>query len=72
MRVTVTNRADHVRIEVHDPSPSAPWKGRPGLLDESGRGLFLVDMLSAEWGWDGLTDENEKVAGKIVWFEMIA
>jgi anti-sigma regulatory factor (Ser/Thr protein kinase) len=67
MRVTVLNRQDRIRIEVQDPSRSAPWRGKPDLLDESGRGLFLVDTISAEWGWDALEGD-----GKVIWFEVIA
>jgi hypothetical protein len=38
----------------------------PGLDETAGRGLLLVDALSAVWG-SGATD-----AGKTVWFELIA
>ncbi len=47
---------DHVRLEVQDWSPSAvPSPQHVELMDESGRGLFLVDVLIAEldgtWGF---------------------
>jgi hypothetical protein len=47
-----TRHADRVTIEVWDANPYPPPK--PGPLDEQaehGRGLFLVDQLSARWGW---------------------
>jgi DNA-binding response OmpR family regulator len=55
-----------LRVEVHDTGD-----GRPTLADanpdaERGRGLALVDALSAAWGVDAHAD------GKDVWFELDA
>jgi hypothetical protein len=36
---------------------------RPGLDDESGRGLLLVEALAEHWGWDIPPSGR----GKIVW-----
>lgn len=50
-------------VEVWDENAQLPKTTQPGLDDEDGRGLMLVDALAAQWGWDlpasGL--------GKIVW-----
>ena len=56
---------DAARVEVLDGSPVLP---SPGLLSStagSGRGLILVDALSARWGAD-----PEPGGGKTVWFEI--
>ena len=58
---------DMVRLEVHDPGPGIPRRsvgprdpGRPG-----GRGLDLVEQLSARWG-------AERGVGSRVWAEIRA
>jgi anti-sigma regulatory factor (Ser/Thr protein kinase) len=57
----------HVRLEVRDWSPSAiPSPQHVELTDESGRGLFLVDVLISEldgtWGFSP--------DGSLAWFEV--
>jgi anti-sigma regulatory factor (Ser/Thr protein kinase) len=44
-------RPGEVICAVLDPSDAAPALGRPGALEEGGRGLQLVDALSDVWGW---------------------
>jgi anti-sigma regulatory factor (Ser/Thr protein kinase) len=65
IRLVVTARDRHVRVEVHDPgrgfSPRAP---RPDPARASGWGLYLVDELADRWGVDGAG------AGTLVWFEL--
>ncbi|GAA2238898.1 hypothetical protein GCM10010430_19970 [Kitasatospora cystarginea] len=39
-----------LRVEVHDASADRPTVRRAGVEDESGRGLWLIDQLSARWG----------------------
>jgi anti-sigma regulatory factor (Ser/Thr protein kinase) len=52
-----------VKIEVWDASDAMPPAGRDvGTEAESGRGLFLVDMLSDRWG-----AYPTQGGGKIVW-----
>lgn len=52
-----------VKIEVWDASDAMPPAGRDvGIEAESGRGLFLVDMLSDRWG-----AYPTRGGGKIVW-----
>jgi anti-sigma regulatory factor (Ser/Thr protein kinase) len=54
-----------LRVEVSDKSvrPIRPRHAR--ALDESGRGLFLVDVLSHQWGADATP------TGKTVWAEIV-
>jgi hypothetical protein len=39
-----------VVVTVHDCSPSVPVMGVPNVMKTHGRGLFLVDSISHEWG----------------------
>jgi anti-sigma regulatory factor (Ser/Thr protein kinase) len=60
-----------VLIEVWDgstqpPVPAELEDGCPPLDHEGGRGLFLVEMLSARWGWH-LT---KNPSGKVTWCEI--
>jgi len=50
-------------VEVWDENFALPESGQPGLDDESGRGLMLIDALAARWGWDLPATGR----GKIVW-----
>jgi hypothetical protein len=40
-----------VAVIVTDPSPYPPAKRDPAADAEHGRGLGIVDALSASWGW---------------------
>ena len=55
---------DRVRVEVSDETSRGPVPAGSGLLDESGRGLPLMDALSDRWG------TSPHGAGKVVWFEL--
>jgi anti-sigma regulatory factor (Ser/Thr protein kinase) len=55
-----------VRVEIDDPSPIRPVVRHPGLSEEHGRGMLLVDQLADGWGVDWRPD------GKTVWFELEA
>jgi anti-sigma regulatory factor (Ser/Thr protein kinase) len=56
--------ADRLRLEVHDASRSRPAvQPAVGSDDESGRGLWLVESLAAEWGCSPRTGG----VGKFVW-----
>jgi anti-sigma regulatory factor (Ser/Thr protein kinase) len=61
-RITMNAEDDVIRIEVYDASPRRPRLCRPGNDDVSGRGLYIVDMLSDDWGV-----EERGVMGKVVW-----
>lgn len=53
-----------VYAAVEDQSPSPPVLRQDVALEESGRGLQLVQLLSSDWGWAPLEH------GKRVWFRM--
>ena len=57
-----------LRLEVWDTVPvglGVPVQRRAGATDESGRGLELLDALSAVWGWEPVPGR----AAKKVWAE---
>ena len=57
--------ADRARllILVWDASPVAPVRVSSSADVENGRGLLLVETISARWGWHFLPDKG----GKVVW-----
>lgn len=65
MRLDLTLAADRLRIAVNDASPRSPVK--PASVDweaTGGRGLLLVEAMSASWGSVPLS------GGKQVWSEV--
>jgi len=52
-------------IEVRDPDPDPPADREAGPLDEDGRGLFIVGVLSSRWG-----HHAARCGGKVVWCEI--
>jgi anti-sigma regulatory factor (Ser/Thr protein kinase) len=60
----VTTDRGVLRVEVSDFSHDPPQLVEVDHLGEHGRGLHLVDALSASWGVDWQSD------GKAVWFEL--
>ncbi|MEV5414302.1 ATP-binding protein [Thermopolyspora sp. NPDC052614] len=67
-RVTVTlaHVGDVIHVEVLDAGSPANAPLDPGELDldgEGGRGLWLVNEVSAAWGW------HEVPGGRVVWFQ---
>ncbi|MEU6663797.1 ATP-binding protein [Streptomyces sp. NPDC046821] len=52
---------DTVRVTVSDSSPRRPVLAEAGEDDEAGRGLLLIQALSADWG------TSDHTAGKSVW-----
>ena len=63
-RLDIRLDPDHLRVEVHDESSSAPEMRPHSVGAEAGRGLRIVDALASRWGveaWPG---------GKAVWFEL--
>ncbi|MFC8566189.1 ATP-binding protein [Streptomyces sp. NPDC057245] len=68
LRLALEETAGLVRVEVSDAAadrrpPVVPPSACPD--GESGRGLFLVDVLAASWGW-----EPRRPLGKTVWAEL--
>lgn len=53
-----------LQVRVRDGSDVLPVARTPGLSDESGRGMVLLDLLSADWGVEPEPD------GKAVWFRL--
>jgi anti-sigma regulatory factor (Ser/Thr protein kinase) len=68
LRLSLTRvGSDRVRVAVHDRAPGVAVRLRRSDDDaEGGRGLFLVEHLSA--GWGSVAGD----AGKTVWFELQA
>lgn len=60
----LTRTADCVRIAVSDRGGGAPQRLQPGLLEEGGRGLFIVATVSSGWGHRPIP------GGKTVWAEL--
>lgn len=50
VRVRLFLTEEYVCLEVRDGSPGVPQIQSAGPLDESGRGLFLVDAMAHAWG----------------------
>ncbi|NHC46444.1 ATP-binding protein [Motilibacter aurantiacus] len=63
--VRVELLASGARIFVHDESPTLPTPAALGTTAMSGRGLVLVDAVSARWGV-----EPDPAGGKTVWFDV--
>lgn len=63
--VVVILRRDRIRVEVSDRSASLPVVRAAKTDATSGRGLALVERLSADWGVAPAPD-----GGKVVWFEV--
>jgi anti-sigma regulatory factor (Ser/Thr protein kinase) len=66
--LVVRRTAEVLRVEVTDGDPARPRivDPAPSPLDESGRGLYIVDQLASSWG--SLSDGPS--SGKTVWFEL--
>lgn len=61
-RVVLEWEESAVQVAVHDVSTALPVRRHPGINDEGGRGVALVESLSTEWGAELLPD-----GGKVVW-----
>lgn len=61
-RVSVARFGQVVLLEVTDQSPVVPRRVRPGPLDTAGRGVFMVERVSKDWGTRSLPG-----IGKTVW-----
>jgi serine/threonine-protein kinase RsbW len=63
--LTVTREPEEVRVEVVDRGGGRPAMRAPEPHEASGRGLRIVDMLSARWGVRFDPD-----SAKTVWFTL--
>jgi hypothetical protein len=61
--LTIIRSGPDIRVEATDHAGGTPTMRSPKPTDPSGRGLKIVDMLSAGWGV-----RSGGVAGKTVWF----
>jgi anti-sigma regulatory factor (Ser/Thr protein kinase) len=61
--LTITRSGGDIRVEATDHAGGTPTMRSPKPTDPSGRGLKIIDMLSAGWGV-----QSEAGAGKTVWF----
>jgi anti-sigma regulatory factor (Ser/Thr protein kinase) len=64
VQVGVEPHGSSVRVTVADGSARQPMRRRHSVDSGTGRGLILVEQLSASWGVDLLE------GGKVVWFEL--
>lgn len=64
VHVRVIDKGPRIRVEVSDDSPTMPVQRAAHADAEGGRGLALVDALSAAWG------AQPQPGGKTVWFEL--
>jgi anti-sigma regulatory factor (Ser/Thr protein kinase) len=69
IRLILTSAQGELAVLVCDNHPGAPQALHPGADDESGRGLLLVQTLSARSGWYPLEDG---APGKVTWAIMQA
>lgn len=60
VRFVLLSDREQLVIQVHDASPSPPLAAHAADTEESGRGLILVEAISAAWDWYPQTD------GKVV------
>ncbi|WP_245885537.1 ATP-binding protein [Kineococcus rhizosphaerae] len=65
LRLELDRRPDCVHIGVVDASPEPPVLRDAEWDDTGGRGIALVDLLAATWGYEPQSDGP----GKTVWFE---
>lgn len=65
VRLTLIAGPRTVLIVVRDASSGAPVAGCPGDWDEAGRGLILVEALSARWDWKPFPDGGKAVRALI-------
>jgi anti-sigma regulatory factor (Ser/Thr protein kinase) len=61
--LTIIRSGPEIRVEATDHAGGTPTMRSPKPTDPSGRGLKIIDMLSAGWGV-----ESETGLGKTVWF----
>src|SRR6201986_1297587 len=61
--LTIIRSGLDIRVEATDHAGGTPTMRSPEPTEPSGRGLKIIDMLSAGWGV-----ESESGTGKTVWF----
>lgn len=66
VRMWLLSDKARVMILVWDASPEAPLMLSPEDNEEAGRGLFLVDAISARWDWYPVPNAGGKVVRALV------
>jgi serine/threonine-protein kinase RsbW len=61
--LTISRSGPEIRVEATDHAGGTPTMRSPKPTEPSGRGLKIIDMLSAGWGV-----QSEAGTGKTVWF----
>jgi serine/threonine-protein kinase RsbW len=61
--LTIIRNGQDIRVEATDHAGGTPTMRSPEPTDPSGRGLKIIDMLSARWGV-----RAQPAKGKTVWF----
>jgi serine/threonine-protein kinase RsbW len=61
--LTIIRNGHDIRVEATDHAGGTPTMRSPKPTDPSGRGLKIIDMLSAGWGV-----HSQPAEGKTVWF----
>lgn len=64
IRIWVTSDRESLTVRVWDASEAVPVRQEAGPGDDSGRGLMIIDALSADWG------SYREANGKVVWVTM--
>lgn len=64
VRLHLAPTEEGMLVAVSDDSPALPRRRDPGPLDESGRGLWLVQAMARAWGVE------PEAPGKRVWAEV--
>jgi anti-sigma regulatory factor (Ser/Thr protein kinase) len=64
IRLVLTQDQGELAVLVRDDAPSAPVAAQPGVEDESGRGLLIVEHLSDRCGWFPLQGASP---AKVTW-----
>ncbi|MEU2720168.1 ATP-binding protein [Streptomyces smyrnaeus] len=65
--LTLDRGPGRLRVTVSDTSQTLPVKREPDWINETGRGLVLLDEMTNAWGAEPNPD-----GGKSVWFEVRA
>lgn len=64
--LTISQSGDEIRVETTDCGGGEPKLRTPDPTDPSGRGLQIIDIFSAAWGYESRGRENT------VWFKVRA
>lgn len=62
--LTLLSDAEQLVVLVRDCAPDAPAPRHASEDDEHGRGLWLVESMSARYGW---FNRDDGIPGKVIW-----